>query len=38
MIEGGKPVDFNTEFQIISQLPIKYQNIRLKLMDHDDVG
>ena len=23
MEEGGKPVDFNTEFWIISQLPIK---------------
>ena len=38
MIEGGKPIDFNSEFQIITQLPIKHQNIRLKLMDHDDVG
>jgi hypothetical protein len=38
MEEGGKPVDFNIEFWIISQLPIKEQRIRVKLMDYDDVS
>lgn len=38
MNDGGKPINFHREFQIITQLPIKHQNIRLKLMDYDDVG